>query len=456
MHRTGIHLLFLTGAFGIAACVPPETRVEAMQAEVAARLAAAGPAQAARPVFAGDPRAALRGAVESSGEFRAAVAAEDEALAGIGIAASATKPQVTGSGMAGQISEGSPSDDVITGAAVDLMLTQLVYDGGASRAGLDQATAAALAARAAAVETGNRVALDAYRAWVNLWLAQQQMSLLQARTGEFATIVDQLDRMTETGMIDSSMREGAHVAQIDIEMERARLQGELLAAEATFLRFFASVPAGLPRPAALMDARDLQLAASAWQNAPSLRRAAAELLAGEAATAGARAALKPVVSLSTGVTSPMDPDDTTDTSVGFQVRYTFGDGGKRKSQIAAAEAREEALGAALSEAQAQARALIVSSLAGLKALDRSAALTAEKMAASATKAETARAQIGLGQSTLSALMDAEIANYRATEQDLRITAERLILQAEIAAGTGQLLSRLGLAEAAPSTGEKGQ
>lgn len=456
MHRTCIHLFILTGAFALSACVPAETRVASMQAEVAERLASAEPAQTARPVFAGDLRGSLRDAVRNAGAFRAAVAAEREAFSGIGIAASATRPQVTGSGMAGRIYEGSPSDDVITGAAVDVMLTQLVYDGGATRAGIEQATAAAIAARAGAVETGNRVALEAYTAWVKLWLAQQQMSLLRARTGEFTTIVDQLDRMTETGMIDSSMREGAHVAQIDIEMEKSRLEGDLLAAEAAFLRYFAKVPGTLPRPAALMSPADLRLAATAWQDAPSLRRAAAELLAGEAATAGAKATMKPVVRLSTGVTSPMDPNDTTDTSVGLQLRYTFGDGGKRKSQIAAAEAREEALRATLSEAQAQAKSLIASSLAGLKALDRSAALTAEKVAASATKAETARAQIGLGQSTLSALMDAEIANYRATEQDLRITAERLILQAEIAAGTGQLLSRLGLAEAAPSTGEKGQ
>ena len=54
----------------------------------------------------------------------------------------------------------------------------------------------------------------------------------------------------------------------------------------------------------------------------AVRRAAAELVAAEATAAGARAALKPVISVNAGVQSPMDPNDTTDTSVGLNCGWS--------------------------------------------------------------------------------------------------------------------------------------
>lgn len=450
MNRTALRLALMTGVVSLAACVPVEERIQKAQSDVDVKLSQATPAPTARPAASGDVRVALRKAVEGNGEFRAALAAQTEALAYIGMAQSQQRPQLSSTTMAGKVYEGSPSDDVITGASLDLILSQVVFDGGATRAGIDEATARAVAAQAGAAEVGNSVALEAYRAWVNLWLAQEQMGLLNDRSGEFSTIADQLDRLTESGMVDSSLREGARLAELDISMERSRLQGDLRAREAAFLRYFDAVPAKLPRPASLVDGKGLTPGAEDWKNAPSLRRIAAELLAAEAATDGAKAAFKPVVSLNTALTSPMDPDDTTDTTVGFQVRYTLGDGGKRKAQVAAAEAREEALRAQLQDAQAEAQSLLASSLAGLKALEGSSSLVSEKVSASASKAETAQAQIALGQSNLSALMEAQISNYRATEQELQMIAERLILQAEIAAGTGQLLASLGLSAEAPT------
>ncbi len=447
MYFQGSPLLAVLGVCALSACVSDQSRIDALQTAVDQRLVETGDAHfvAARPAApAKDFRAALRQAVEADDAFHAARYTEAEAIAGIGIATSGTRPQLTGSALGGQVREGSPSNQTIGGAAIDVMLNQIVYDGGATRAAIDEATARAIAARANTLETGNTVALDVFTAWTNLWLAREQIALLRARTAEFTTIMGQLDKMTESGMIDSSMREGARLAQIDFQMEDSRLQSELAAAEATFLRYFRSAPAPLARPAALFSDAELASAAAAWQASPALRRAAAELVAAEATAAGARAALKPVISVNAGVQSPMDPNDTTDTSVGLQLRYTFHDGGKRQAQIKAADARQNALTSQLSDAQAQAQAQAKASVAQLAALAESSGLIAEKVTASAGKADTAAAQITLGQSTLSALLDAQIGNYRATEQQLKLTADKLIVQAQIAAGTGQLLARLGI------------
>lgn len=446
MRRTVKGLLLASCALGLLACTPAAPSLERMQEAVDERLAETALPAAARPGTTAEPRSTLGKAVAENGEYLAALAAEREAIAGIAVAKSARRPQLTIGGTAGRIYEGSPSNDVISGAAADLMLSQIVFDGGATRAGIDQATAAAIGARAYARETGNRVAMSAYRAWVGLWLTQQQNRLLMTRTAELGVIEGQLDRMTDSGMIDSSLQERARLAQIDMELQRTRLEGDLLAAEAAFLRYFEVVPPAVGRPDGLLSQKERESASSDWQDAPSLRRLAAELLAAEAATVAAKAAFKPLVSLRTGVTSPMDPDDTSDTSVGLQLQYTLGDGGRRKARIAAAEARVEGLRAQLSSAKDEARSTLASSLAALAALDRSAALAAEKVAASATQVKTAEAQIALGQSTLAALLDAHIAHYRASEQELQITADRLILQAEIAAGTGRLMAKLGLVD----------
>lgn len=446
MRQYANSLILISGALGLLACAPAPANLDVMQESIDQRLTETAPQAQPRPKASGNLKASVREAVERNGEYLAARSAEQAALAGIAVAESGRRPQITGNGLAGRIYEGNPSNNVISGASADLMLSQLIYDGGGVRAGIDQATASALAARANAVETGNRIALEAFTAWVKLWHAQEQKKLLEARVGEFDTIAGQLDRMTESGMIDSTLRENARLAQLDIDMQKTRLQGDLIAAEAAFLRHFQTVPASLARPEAILTSKDREALGKGWQNAPSLRRVAAELMAAEAATDIAKAARKPIVSLRSGVSSPMDQQDTTDTSVGFQVQYVFGDGGRRKAQIAVAEAREAGLRAQLADAQVQAQSLLATSLANLAALERSSSLVSEKVDVSAIQAETAQAQIALGQSNLGALMEAHISNYRISEQALQLTAQRLVLQAEIAAGTGQLLDKLGLTE----------
>jgi outer membrane protein TolC len=176
--------------------------------------------------------------------------------------------------------------------------------------------------------------------------------------------------------------------------------------------------------------------------APTLRKIAAELVAAEAAESQARAQFKPTVNLNLGMTSPMDKDDGTDTTVGLQIRYTFNDGGRRKAQLQTAVARKEATAASLQAAKAEAEAMSVASLARLRALDTSAGLVDKKLESATSQAATAASQVSLGQSTLRGVIDAQIAEYRAQEQQIKLIADRVVLQATIAASMGILLNRL--------------
>jgi outer membrane protein TolC len=436
----------LVGILILGGCVASEERAAIVEERLEAHLQGSvveGTASAAPGVSRNDFEGAVKAAVESSAAFASARALEAAAMAQVGTAKAAQRPQVSATASGGTLKEGSPVDNTITGVAADLMVSQLVYDGGASNAAMNGALAQALAARASAQEAGNSAALEAVRAWAELWAVQQQMGFLTSRGAEVGVLLEQVDRMTENGMLDSATRDSARMAVSDMQIEETALLSALTGAEARFARHFGAVPAQkLARPTALYTTAALSDLAKDVSLAPTLRKIAAELVAAEAAESQARAQFKPIINLNLGMTSPMDKNDGTDTTVGLQMRYTFNDGGRRKAQLQTAVARKEAAAASLQAAKAEAEAMSVASLARLRALDTSAGLVDKKLEAAASQAATAASQVSLGQSTLRGVIDAQIAEYRAQEQQIKLIADRVVLQATIAASMGILLNRL--------------
>ena len=442
------YILPLTSFLALGACVTPNQQAVSVEQRVDARLQGQQPSLIAKmaPVSLENGfEHALQSAVEQNPHYLAARSAETAAFAQIGVAQSALKPQATSNFNGGVLREGSPVDANTSGVAAEMTITQLVYSGGGAVAAIDSAMANALAGRAKAQETGNTIALEAYRAWATLWAVQQQLATLMDRTKDIDTLMAQLDKLTESGMVDSATRDNARMATLDFKMERHRLQGVKIAAEANFAQYFGAAPkASIDAPASLFTTAELEKLSLDISRAPTLRTVAAKLVAAEAAEAQAKAQFKPTLLLSTGVTSPMDTSSTTDTHLGLQLRYTLNDGGKRKSQLDAAVAQKEAVAAELENARASAAAMPLGSLAALRALDQSDDLMKQKASAAETQSETSKSQIASGQVSLRGVMDAEIADYRAFEENIKLSSERLVLQATIAAGTGNLLERLNL------------
>jgi outer membrane protein TolC len=438
----------LTGVLLLSGCVANDQRASTIEQRIEARLEASQSKDAgmASPLAANaDFEGAIKSAVKVNKAFLSARALETAAMAQVGTAKALRRPQVSATASGGSLKEGSPVDNQITGIAADLMLSQLVYDGGASNAAIDGALAQALVARASAQEAGNTAALDAIQAWADLWAVQQQLGFLAAQSAEAEVLLEQLDRMTENGMLDSATRDSARVAVSDVELEEAAVRSALSGAEARFAQYFGAAPsAGLTRPEALFTTGELSDLAKDISLAPTLRKIAAELIAAESAELQARAQFKPTLNLNLGLASPMDKDDGTDTTVGLQMRYTFNDGGRRKSQLETATARREAAAASLDSARAEAEAMAATSLAQLRAMETSAGLVDKKLAAAESQAATAASQISLGQSTLRSVIDAQISRYRAQEQQIKLVADRVVLQAGIAASMGILLKRLGV------------
>jgi outer membrane protein TolC len=387
---------------------------------------------------------ALRSAVTANEGYLGALALEAEALGQVGVVASARRPQLTGNANIGGIRETGSNAVTTKGVAGGVNVSQLVYDGGASASAMNRATALALSAEAARVAQGNEIALSAARAWIDLWQYSERLRLMQARTSEMDTLVEQIERMASNGMLDRASLENAQRQIVDIKLEESRLIAGQAEAQVLFQRFFNAKPSIVPRPSELVSAVQARSLAQDWQTAPGLQRQAAELLAAQAAVGEAQSAFRPRALLQAGARSPMESGESTDLTVGLSLEYSFSDGGRRKKQLEAAEARVAATDAQLSDAQRGLEAELQAGLTRLASIERAMPLLADKLLLSQSEAETSRSQMLTGQSNLRQLVEAEIEIYRAQDQQIAMQAERQILLLTIASRTGALSRLVGL------------
>ncbi|MDB4111696.1 TolC family protein [Yoonia sp.] len=431
----------------LASCSAP-TDMADMRIAVAERLAAgtvAAVGAEGAPIGLSQGFApALRGAVSANGGYLGALALEAEALGQVGVVASVRRPQLTGNANIGGIRETGSNTDTTTGVAGGLNLSQLVYDGGASASAMNRSTALALSAQAGRVVQGNEIALSAAQAWIDLWQYSERLRLMQARTSEMDTLVAQIERMANNGMLDKASLENVQGQIVDITLEESRLIAGQAEARVLFKRFFNAKPANVTKPSELLSAARARSLAQDWQTAPGLQRQAAELLAAQAAVGEAQSALKPSVRLQAGAQSPLERGESANLTIGLSLQYSFSDGGRRARQVEVAEARVAATDAQLRDAQRGLEAELQAGLTRLASIERAMPLLADKLRLSRSEAETSRSQMQTGQSNLRQLIEAEIEIHRAQDQEISMQAERQTLLLTIASRTGALSQLVGL------------
>lgn len=389
---------------------------------------------------------AIRAAVEANDGYHAAVALETEALGRRGVTESALRPQFQGNAMVGGIrnTDNTAQDSTNTGVAGGVNLSQFIYDGGATVATINQATAEVLASRAAREERGNEIALQAARAWIDVWQFQERLALLRRSSAETNDLMAQIERMVTDGLLDRAALESVRGQILDIQLEEARLQSDLGEAKVRFERFFNQDVTTIGPPDEVITLSEAVETAQAWQESPSLKRNAAEVLIAENAVRIAEAAFRPRAGLKAGLSSPIKEGESSEVSVGLSLDYTFGDGGRRRAQLDAASAHVAAVKAQLADAQKSLQAELQTALTRADSIERSMPLLAERQRLSEVEAKTARSQIATGQSNLSQLVDAHIASYQAEDRCIMMEAERQSLRLSLAAMTGLLGTKLGL------------
>lgn len=389
---------------------------------------------------------AILQAVETSEDYRAALSTEREMLTGIGVAESVRRLQVTGNSTVGGMRErgGANPSKTSTGIAGGIQASQLLYDGGESVANINSAIAEATAAVIDRIIIGNKIALEAASAWIDVAQYEARLDLLNFRSVEMKKVVAQIERMSSNGMMDRAAVDSVLRKVVSISLEQTRLQSDLGQAQVRFTRFFNQKPTELKMPVELVSISDARAQAGAWQDAPVSQRSAVELIVAQNSLVAAKAAFKPKAKFQAGVTSPMQRGESTDLSLGVGLQYTFSDGGRRKSQLEAAEARLESVKINLRDVQRSLEAEIKSSIQKLTSIEMSMPLVARQVELSASAAKTARSQLATGQANLNEVVEANIENYRAEDRQITIRAEKLVLQLVIASRTGLLGQLIGL------------
>lgn len=387
--------------------------------------------------------AALRTAILDNPRFTASVRRYREAGAGIQIAQSGLRPQATASATAGGVTNNNDSG-LTTGAATNVSLSQLVFDGGATRAEVAGATAQAYAARANIAVSGNDVGRDAALAWIDLWQANTHLALLQARLAEVSPMIERIERLITNGIIDRASLAAAERQFLDLKLEEERLNASLRDAQERFNRFYGSRPGSVAAPSRLFSTDELAQMANIWPDSPALIAAAAELIVAERAVDAAQARTLPTVSLRAGASSPISETDDPSANVGVVLQHTFGDGGRRVAEIERLDERLQAGRATFEDAKANARVEVETALSRHRSLRSVISVLEAQIEALATERSTLGSQIASGQANLRQLVEAEVQYYRAQARLVETNGELAKLEITMASLTGQLTRKLNI------------
>jgi outer membrane protein TolC len=387
--------------------------------------------------------AALRRAILENPRFTASIRRYREAGAGIQISQSAARPQLTAGATAGGIAGGNDSG-VRTGVAANISLSQLVFDGGATRAEVAGATAQAYAARANIAATGNDVGRDAALVWIDLWQANTHLSLLNQRLREVSPMIERIERLITNGIVDRAALAAAERQFLDLKLEEERLTAALRDSRERFNRFYGSRPSAVAAPQRLFSDTELAQMANNWQDAPSLIAAAAELIVAERAVDAAQARTRPTVNVRAGASSPISRSDRPDANVGLVLQHTFSDGGRRAAEIERLNERLQAGRATFEDIKSSARVDVETALSRHRSLRGTISVLEAQIRSLDTERETLRSQIASGQANLRQLVEAEVSYYRAQARLIEVRGELSKLEIALASQTGQLTRKLNI------------
>lgn len=390
---------------------------------------------------------ALQTAIMENQLLSSAVRRFREAEANIRVSQSAARPQITAGVTAGGfVDEDELTEDLEfnTGAASNVSLSQLIYDGGATRANIAGATAQAYASRANVVATGNEVGRNAATAWIDLWQAKAQLALLQSRLREVAPTIERIERLIASGIVDRASLAAAERQFLDLELEEERQEFALQDARERFNRYYGNRPESVAAPQRLFSNEDVAQMASIWPDSPGLISAAAELIVAERALEGARAENRPTVRARAGVDSPVTDATDAEGNIGLVLEHTFGDGGRRRANIEGLDNRLQASRAAFEDTKSEAQVQAETTLSRHKSLRRTIPVLEAQIEALDTERTTLRSQITSGQAQLRELVESEVLHYRAQARLIQIRGELSKLEITLASQTGRLTQKLGI------------
>lgn len=326
------------------------------------------------------------------------------------------------------------------GVSPYVRVSQLVYDGGASRSETAAAAARVYQAQGSRLEKASATALSAVEAWQAVITRRKLLDLAQENLAVHRDFVTQIAEVASAGAGVQSELLTAKARLADAETGAVDARASLDRAEATFTEIFGTAPGGLaapPRAPALPGSRDTVIAESPRMRAITARKAAAE-----AELSASEARKLPSVSL--GATGLRAAGGGADTKLDLSVNYALDTGRKRAAASEAAKARLDAIAAeadGLSREIARALDFVRSDQKAGAERVRAARAAAR---ANAETVAAARDEFSVGRRSLLEVLDAQRDYVAAQSTQIRAEEEYFLTDYAALSLTGDILDVFGI------------
>lgn len=395
---------------------------------------------------------ALVGAYNNSGlleQNRALLRAADEDVA---VAASALRPILNWTGAVQQnfgdsvSSAGFSSDLERTTAQMGLTADLLLWDFGATAAGVAAARETVLATRQSLISIEQQVLLRAVAAYMGVIEASEQVAL---RQNNLRLLTQELRAAQNRFEVGEVTRTDVALAEAQLAQARSGLataQGDLLIAIEEYRNIVGHQPGPLSQPPSLpaLSGNVDEAKAIAVRNHPSLRAAQLQVAAADLLIQRAKADMMPTVNLQGRLSIQEEfnaPSNTRSGSVGVSVTGPIYQGGRLSAFARQAQARRDAARGNLHVVRNDTQQRVGEAYARLASARASIEASQRQISAAQIAFDGVREEATLGARTTLDVLDAEQSLLNA--QASRITADAQLYVAAYAVleATGRLTAR---------------
>ncbi|MFW1677893.1 TolC family outer membrane protein [Pontibacter sp. JAM-7] len=340
-----------------------------------------------------------------------------------------------------------------------LSLRQMLFDGFATKQEVERQTARADSADQRVVETAERYALEASRAYLEVMRRQELLQQAKETLFSHVRIYDQIKRRSESGLgaLASIQQAEGRLALAEVNVLAA--ENNLVDAQATYQRITGQLPEGefmMPKlDVSLPETREGAVK-YALENHPTLGVAEADTMAAVAQYEASRARWAPRLHLEVDRTWNNDIDGVDGINEDFvamlRLRYNMYNGGADRARVRQTQHQIEAAKSISADTHRQVVQSVELSWNAQEILARQIPYLQQHVVASEQTRNSYQKQFNIGQRSLLDLLDTENEVFSAKNDLTNALYDHMIAQYRLLNGMGQLLDTMQLVLPEPNLG----
>ncbi len=342
---------------------------------------------------------------------------------------------------------------------LSLSLRQMIFDGFATKQEVERQTARADSADQRVIETAEKYALDAARAYLEVMRRQELLQQAKETLYSHVRIYDQIKRRSESGLgaLASIQQAEGRLALAEVNVLAA--ENNLIDAQASYQRITGMMPEGefsMPKLEVSYPETREDAVKQALDNHPTLGVAAADTMAAMAQYEAARARWSPRVHLEVDRTWNNDIDGVDGINEDFvamlRLRYNIYNGGADRARVRQTQHQIEEAKSIAMDTHRQVVQSVELSWNAKDILERQIPYLQQHVVASEQTRNSYQKQFNIGQRSLLDLLDTENEVFSAKNDLTNALYDHMISEYRLLNGMGQLLDTLQLVLPEPNLG----